>query len=102
MGRVAETLAPGAEHVIFGHTHRPGPLPGDDEAEWTHPTGTRLWNSGCWCHERAFSADRGAARPLLARHRASRWTTTGPPRVENVLREWSWSLLARPEQRGAV
>src|SRR3954449_8830859 len=35
MARVAETLAPGAPHVIFGHTHRPGPLARDDLPEWT-------------------------------------------------------------------
>ena len=26
MARVAEVLAPGTPHVVFGHTHRPGPL----------------------------------------------------------------------------
>src|SRR5919202_3521943 len=26
---------PGARHVIWGHTHRSGPWPGDDVAEWT-------------------------------------------------------------------
>ena len=36
-----------AEHVIFGHTHRPGPLPGDDPADGAS-RGTRLWNTGCW------------------------------------------------------
>ena len=25
--------------LIFGHTHRPGPLPGDDESDWTHRGG---------------------------------------------------------------
>ena len=54
MARVAEVLAPGAEHVIFGHTHRPGPLPGDEQAEWTTLSGTRLWNTGSWLYEGAF------------------------------------------------
>ena len=31
MAQVADALAPVAEHVIFGHTHRPG-LPRDDDA----------------------------------------------------------------------
>ena len=55
MARVAEVLAPGAEHVIFGHTHRPGPLAGDEQAEWTTLSGTRLWNTGSWLHERPSS-----------------------------------------------
>ena len=54
MARVAEVLAPGAEHVIFGHTHRPGPLPGDEQAEWTTLSGTQLWNTGSWLYEGAF------------------------------------------------
>jgi hypothetical protein len=83
MGRVAEALAPGTEHVIFGHTHRPGPLAGDDLAEWTTLSGTRLWNSGSWLHEGAF-VQTGRDSPY--------WPGTvltivdeDPPRIENVL-----------------
>ena len=83
MGRVAEVLAPGAEHVIFGHTHRPGPLEDDEVAEWTTISGTRLWNSGSWLHEGAF---------VRAGRKSPYWPGTvltvedeGPPRLENVL-----------------
>jgi len=83
MGRVAGVLAPGAEHVVFGHTHRPGPLPADDPYEWRAPSGARLWNSGSWLHEGAFLRN-GRDSPY--------WPGTvltvdddGPPRVENVL-----------------
>ncbi len=65
MGRVADVLAPSAEHVIFGHTHRAGPLPGDDLAEWTTLSGSRLWNSGTWFHEAAFVADGDLSNPYL-------------------------------------
>jgi Calcineurin-like phosphoesterase len=41
-----------AAHVIFGHTHRAGPLPGDDRAEWG-----RLINIGSWLHEPRFLGD---------------------------------------------
>ena len=83
MARVAETLAPAAEHVVFGHTHRPGALPRDAPAEWTTPSGTRLWNTGSWLHEGAF----------IQNHRDSPyWPGTvltleddGPPRIQNVL-----------------
>ena len=54
MAQVAEALAPGAEHLLFGHTHRPGPLSSDDPSEWVTPSGTRLWNSGSWLHEGVF------------------------------------------------
>ena len=55
---MAEVLAPGAAHVIFGHTHRPGPLPGDEQAEWTTLSGTRLWNTGSWLYEGALITGR--------------------------------------------
>jgi predicted phosphodiesterase len=85
MGQVADVLAPDAEHVVFGHTHRPGPLPSDDRAEWVSPSGRRLWNSGSWLHEGAFLRN-GRESPY--------WPGTvlmvdddGPPRVENALSE---------------
>jgi predicted phosphodiesterase len=83
MARVAEVLAPGAEHVLFGHTHRPGPLPGDELAEWTTLSGTRLWNTGSWLYEGAFVTT-GRDSPY--------WPGTvlmledeDPPRIQNVL-----------------
>jgi hypothetical protein len=85
MARVAEVLAPRAEHVLFGHTHRPGPLPGDEPAEWTTLSGTRLWNAGNWHHETAFVSHMAERSPY--------WPGTivwlegeGEPRIENVLR----------------
>jgi predicted phosphodiesterase len=85
MGQVAERLAGGAEHVLFGHTHRPGPLPSDNPAEWMTPSGSRLWNSGNWFHEPAFvrSDERSPYWPGTVL-----WLDeTGPPRLENVLRD---------------
>jgi hypothetical protein len=88
MGRVAEALAPGAEHLLFAHTHRPGPLAGDEEAEWTTLSGTRLWNTGSWYVEPAFIAERAERSPY--------WPGTvvwldesGPPRIENALRGYA-------------
>ena len=46
-----------APYLVFGHTHRAGPLPGDDPAEWRTAAGGRLINSGCWVHEPAFGDD---------------------------------------------
>ena len=85
MGRVADAIAPpGTTDVVFGHTHRPGPLPADDPGEWRSSGGIRLWNSGSWFHETAFVADRDTGNPY--------WPGTvlvlddeGPPERRNVL-----------------
>ena len=45
---VLARLAVDAEHVIFGHTHRAGPLDRDDHGEWIAPGGARLMNTGSW------------------------------------------------------
>jgi hypothetical protein len=85
MGRVAEVLAPGAEHVVFGHTHRPGPLPGDEHAEWTTLSGTRLWNSGSWLYEKAFITGSGDSPYFPGT--VLTLEDEGPPQLRNVLRE---------------
>ena len=55
MGEVVRLLGIDAPHVVFGHTHRAGPLPGDDEGEWRTPTGAALHNAGCWIDEPIFA-----------------------------------------------
>lgn len=62
MATTVERLQIPARHVIFGHTHRSGPLEGDEPAEWLTPNGVRLHNSGSWVHTSAFSS-RGADSP---------------------------------------
>jgi hypothetical protein len=52
MGEVIRRLNVQAAHVIFGHTHRAGPLPDNDTGQWHTPSGTRLTNTGCWVHDR--------------------------------------------------
>jgi hypothetical protein len=85
MGRVADALAPGAKHVIFGHTHRPGPLPGDELAEWTTLAGARLWNSGSWFFESVLTS---GARDSPYWPGTVLWLDDdGPPRLENELRD---------------
>jgi len=54
MGEAVERLRIDAAHVLFGHTHRVGPRPGDAAAGWTTPSGVRLHNSGSWVYERQF------------------------------------------------
>jgi hypothetical protein len=39
-----------AEHVVFGHTHRPGPLEGDGPADWQLGDGTSIHGTGSWTY----------------------------------------------------
>ena len=88
MGRVAETLAPDAEHVLFGHTHRPGPLPGDDWAEWSTLSGKRLWNTGNWYLESTFVGGMAERSPYWPGTIV--WLEPGrAPRIENALRGYA-------------
>jgi hypothetical protein len=48
VGEVVQRLGIEADHVIFGHTHRRGPM--RNETGWRLSDGTRLWNSGSWVH----------------------------------------------------
>jgi hypothetical protein len=73
-----------AGHVIFGHTHRAGPLPGDDQWEWRTAAGTRLINSGCWVSEPSFLG----AEPRRSPYRVGFCVTLeddGPPVLSNLL-----------------
>jgi hypothetical protein len=50
MGEVAAHLGLRDAYVVFGHTHRAGPLRGDDESEWRGRAGARLVNAGNWTY----------------------------------------------------
>ena len=63
MSEVCARLGVSAPYVIFGHTHRAGPLPGNDSAEWVTAHGSRLINSGCWVHEDAFMGPDASQSP---------------------------------------
>jgi hypothetical protein len=63
MGKVVARLGIGAEHVIFGHSHRTGPLASDDLLEWRTAGGAWLYNSGSWVHEPWFTGTARTASP---------------------------------------
>jgi hypothetical protein len=63
MGEVASRLDLGAGHVVFGHTHRAGPLTHDMIGEWSAPGGARLVNCGCWTWDRWFVSDAPQTSP---------------------------------------
>jgi hypothetical protein len=54
IGEVVARLRVDARHVIFGHTHRAGPLPDDDLHEWRLAGGASLLNTGCWVYESMY------------------------------------------------
>jgi len=49
--------------VIFGHTHRAGPLAADDGTEWVTAGGVRLLNTGSWVYEPAWLGDAPSQSP---------------------------------------
>ena len=64
MCRVVERLGIDADWVIYGHTHRTGPLPG--EGDWRAPTGARLINCGAWTWAPQLAVGQRGPGPLLA------------------------------------
>jgi hypothetical protein len=54
MEEVTQRLDLSDAYVVFGHTHRAGPLPGDHEHEWRASSGGRLVNAGCWTYDPYF------------------------------------------------
>jgi hypothetical protein len=83
MDEVRARLGVDAAHVIFGHTHRAGPLAGDDPSEWLTAAGGRLINSGCWVHEPAFMG----SDPSQSPYRTGFCVIVdddGPPRLLNL------------------
>ena len=110
MGEVAERLGlaatggsggadgAGPRYVVFGHTHRAGPLPGDVEREWAGPGGVRLVNTGCWTYDAYFLTP--------ARGQSPYWPgccvvveDDGPPVVRRLLETREHSELAPSSAR---
>ncbi|HEX8976209.1 MAG TPA: hypothetical protein VF781_06820 [Solirubrobacteraceae bacterium] len=84
MEAVAAQLGVSAPHVIFGHTHRAGPLPGDDRLEWGTAGGAALVNTGCWVQEPSFTGSEPSRSPYRVGFAV--WVDqTGPPRLVNLL-----------------
>ncbi|MGA2009067.1 MAG: metallophosphoesterase [Solirubrobacteraceae bacterium] len=65
-GEVGLRLGVEARWLVFGHTHRAGPLTGDDAAQWRTITGARLINCGSWIDEPGFVGSDPARSPYRA------------------------------------
>ncbi len=86
LGEVLRCLGIDAEQVIFGHTHRAGPLPADDPGEWVSPTGARLLNTGSWTHEPVFLGRDPGSSPYRPGFAVS-VPDAGAPELVNLLDE---------------
>ena len=65
--------------MVFGHSHRTGPLPGDDAVEWG-----RLVNCGSWVLETHFMQDPAPHNPYWPGG-AVLVCDDGPPRLLRLL-----------------
>ncbi len=102
MGEVAARLGLGDAYVVFGHTHRAGPLPGDREQEWrgghtgaAAGSGARLVNAGSWTYAPVFLTRTPGESPY--------WPGTcvlvgdsGPPVLKHLLADRTHAELRRP------
>jgi hypothetical protein len=95
MGEVAARLGLGDAYVVFGHTHRPGPLPGDAPEEWRGRGGARLVNAGSWTYSSIFLTPKPGESPY--------WPGTcviveddGAPQVRRLLQDRTHAQIASP------
>jgi hypothetical protein len=80
---VLSRLGVQARYAVFGHTHRAGPLPDDESAEWAAPDGIALVNSGSWVRE--FLGPDSSMSPYRAGFCVLLDDGDGAPEVRNLL-----------------
>lgn len=100
---VVDRLGIDADHVIFGHIHRRGPLPGEDGRAATDPPwerrGTTLHNTGCWLYVESMLGRSSADSPFWP----GRVIVVGPsgePEAREVLADAGRDELTEPGARG--
>ncbi|HTA06101.1 MAG TPA: hypothetical protein VK774_07040, partial [Solirubrobacteraceae bacterium] len=99
MGEVAGRLGLNDGYVVFGHTHRAGPLPNDDPEEWgggsalVHRSSVRLVNVGCWTYDSIFLNAAAGESPYWP-GTVALVEDTGPPRLERLLLDRTHDQLA--------
>jgi predicted phosphodiesterase len=99
MGEVAARIGLGDAYVVFGHTHRAGPFPEDDQAEWIGRDGARLINSGSWTYASIFLTPTPGESPY--------WPGTcvlvedsGPPVLKRLLHDRTHEQLLPQRSAG--
>lgn len=93
-GQVLGRLDVPAEHVIFGHTHRAGPLVADDPVEWRSAAGNSIHNTGSWVFARFFLGSSPGDSPYRPGF-AYLVGDQGPPELVNLL-DGRWRPRVRP------
>jgi hypothetical protein len=92
IGEVGARLELGDAHLVFGHTHRAGPFPGDVQSEWRGRSGARLINCGSWTYDAVFLTSAPGESPY--------WPgscvlveDSGPPQLRRLLLDRSFAEL---------
>ncbi|MEA2244764.1 MAG: hypothetical protein QOD24_4320, partial [Solirubrobacteraceae bacterium] len=85
IGETARRLRVAPPHLVFGHTHRAGPLGGDDPHEWRAPGATQLHNRGSWVYETLFVGREQPGEGAYWPGSAIALVDGGPPRLERLL-----------------
>ncbi|HYH59520.1 MAG TPA: metallophosphoesterase [Thermoleophilaceae bacterium] len=91
--RVIERLGIDTPWVVYGHTHRAGPLEG--EGEWRAPTGSRLINCGHWTWQPQLASGSEGKGPYWPGGMV-RLDDDGPPRLVRVLADVPESEMPQP------
>ena len=94
IAEVTRSLDLDVDHLIFGHIHRPGPLPGDRIAEWRPAGSPALTNSGSWSFDEVFLGRDGAATNPYWPGSIVYVGDEGPPEIVSVLAELSFEQLS--------
>jgi hypothetical protein len=88
-------LGVSAPYVLFGHSHRSGPWPRDDQSEWTTAAGTRLLNTGSWVYQPHFLTGTPNDSPYWP-GTAIRLEDEGPPLLVRLLGDRGHAELRPP------
>jgi hypothetical protein len=88
---VVRRLGIGAPHVLWGHSHRAGPFPGDDPAEWRVGE-TQIWNAGSWIYQPHFLGGEPGRSPYWPGV-AIEVNESGPPRLLRLLADHPHAAL---------
>ena len=84
---------PASGHLVSGHTHRTGMLPGDAASEWRTSGGTQLHSTGSWVFETHFMGnERPGASPYWPGG-AIALGDKGAPQLERLLADLPASAL---------
>ena len=105
MGEVAARLGLGDAHVVFGHTHRAGPLRGDERARVARAAAARgSSTAAAGPTPTSSSARRGPSNPYWPGSGRARSRTMAPPRLAAAARgpQPAQQLGAAAPRRSAV